>query len=123
MQLTRRRSAHAHLQVFVAFLSMVAFEAIVKPRVLAWVAKGMTELPIRTEADAESGSFVLSDLNRRDSVSSSLSISLSQSMRNFRNGILQALDSALILTRVERVKELSVVRERVTGDRMNFTQV
>ena len=83
----------------------------------------MTKLPIRTEADAGSGSFVLSDLNRRDSVSSSLSISLSQSIQNFRNGILLALDNALILLRVERVKELSVVRERVTRDRMNFIQV
>ena len=94
-----------------------------KPRFLAWVAKGMTELPIRTEADAEPGSFVLSDINRTDSVYSFLSISLSQSIQNFRNGILQASECALILPRVERVKELSVVRERVTGGRMNFIQV
>ena len=64
MLLMHHSSVYADLQMFVTFLSMIAFEETVKPQFLALVAKGMTELP--TEVCAGPGSLVQSDLVKMD---------------------------------------------------------
>ena len=68
--------------MFVTCLSMVVLDEIVIPRFLAWVTNGTSELPTRIDVGAESGSIILSDLIRIDSVLSSFSFSLLQSIHD-----------------------------------------
>ena len=69
--------------MFVTCLSTVVSDEIVIPRFLAWETNGTSELPTWIEVGAESGSIILSDLIRIDSVLSSFSRSLLQSIHNF----------------------------------------
>ena len=69
--------------MFLTCLSVVVLDEIVIPRFLAWVTNGTSELPTRIEVVAESGSIILSYLIRIDSVLSSFSFSLLQSIHNF----------------------------------------
>ena len=68
--------------MFVTCLSVVVLDEIVIPRFLAWEANRMSGLPSRIEVGAESVSIILSDLIRIDSVLSSFSFSLLQSIHD-----------------------------------------
>ena len=69
--------------MFVTCLSLVVLDEIVIPRFLACVTNGMSELPTQIEVGTESGSTILSDLIRIDSVLSLFSFSLLQSIHKF----------------------------------------
>ena len=83
----------------------------------------MSELPTRIEVDAESGSIILSDLIRLDSVLSSFTFSLLQSIHNFTSEMQNTLDSGVQMVWMERIKKLSVVSKRLTGEWVTLVQV
>ena len=76
----------------------------------------MSELPTRIDVGAESGSILLSDLVRIDSVLSLFSFSLLQSIHNFTSEMQNTLDSGVQMVWMERIKKLSVVSKRLTGE-------
>ena len=69
--------------MFVTCLPIVVLDEIMIPRFLAWEANGMSELPTQIEVGTESGSTILSDLIRIDSLLSSFCLSLLQSFHDF----------------------------------------